>query len=71
MSEGHQGIGRPSRSPLEMGDVYDSLRRNVIEGVTVDLSTLKYWKFADVTKYVTADWQLWNRIYLLFRDEQE
>jgi TRAP-type C4-dicarboxylate transport system substrate-binding protein len=44
--------------PLEMGDVYDSLRRNVIEGVTVDLSTLKYWKFADVTKYVTADWQL-------------
>ncbi|HVN97849.1 MAG TPA: TRAP transporter substrate-binding protein [Syntrophorhabdaceae bacterium] len=44
--------------PLEMGDVYDSLRRNVIEGVTVDLSTLKYWKFADVVKYVTADWQL-------------
>jgi TRAP-type C4-dicarboxylate transport system substrate-binding protein len=44
--------------PLEMGDVYDSLRRNVIEGVTVDLSTLKYWKFADVSKYVTADWQL-------------
>ena len=44
--------------PLEMGDVYDSMRRNVIEGVTVDLSTLKYWKFADVTKYVTADWQL-------------
>jgi TRAP-type C4-dicarboxylate transport system substrate-binding protein len=44
--------------PLEMGDVYDSMRRNVIEGVAVDLSTLKYWKFADVTKYVTADWQL-------------
>jgi TRAP-type C4-dicarboxylate transport system substrate-binding protein len=34
------------------------LRRGVIEGVTVDLSTLKYWKFAEVTKYVTADWQL-------------
>jgi hypothetical protein len=44
--------------PLEMVDVYDSLRRGVIEGVTVDLSTLKYWKFAEVTKYVTADWQL-------------
>lgn len=44
--------------PLEMPDVYDSLRRGVIEGVTVDLSTLKYWKFAEVTKYVTADWQL-------------
>ena len=44
--------------PLEMPDVYDALRRAVIDGVTVDLSTLKYWKFAEVTKYVTADWQL-------------
>jgi TRAP-type C4-dicarboxylate transport system substrate-binding protein len=44
--------------PLEMPDVYDALRRGVIEGITVDLSTLKYWKFAEVTKYVTADWQL-------------
>jgi TRAP-type C4-dicarboxylate transport system substrate-binding protein len=44
--------------PLEMVDVYDALRRGVIEGVTVDLSTLKQWKFAEVTKYVTADWQL-------------
>ena len=44
--------------PLQMPDVYDALRRGVIEGVTVDLSTLKYWKFAEVTKYVTADWQL-------------
>jgi TRAP-type C4-dicarboxylate transport system substrate-binding protein len=44
--------------PLEMVDVYDALRRGVIEGITVDLSTLKQWKFAEVTKYVTADWQL-------------
>jgi len=44
--------------PLPMPDVYESLRRAVIDGVTVDLSTLKYWKFAEVTKYVTADWQL-------------
>jgi TRAP-type transport system periplasmic protein len=44
--------------PLQMPDVYESLRRNVIDGVTVDLSTLKYWKFAEVIKYVTADWQL-------------
>lgn len=44
--------------PLPMPDVYDALRRAVIDGVTVDLSTLKYWKFAEVTKYVTADWQL-------------
>ena len=44
--------------PLEMADVYDALRRGVIDGVTVDLSTLKSWKFAEVVKYVTADWQL-------------
>ena len=44
--------------PLEMPDVYEALRRAVIDGVTVDLSTLKYWKFADVVKYVTADWRL-------------
>jgi len=46
--------------PLGMPDVYDALRRGVIEGVTVDLSTLKYWKFAEVIKNVTADWQLGN-----------
>jgi TRAP-type C4-dicarboxylate transport system substrate-binding protein len=44
--------------PLPMPDVYEALRRGVIDGVTVDLSTLKYWKFAEVTKYVTAYWQL-------------
>jgi TRAP-type transport system periplasmic protein len=44
--------------PLEMPDVYESLRRQVIDGIMVDLSTLKYWKFAEVEKYVTATWQL-------------
>lgn len=44
--------------PLGMPDVYDALRRGVIEGVTVDLSTLKFWKFAEVIKYVTASWQI-------------
>jgi TRAP-type C4-dicarboxylate transport system substrate-binding protein len=44
--------------PLPMPDVYDALLRRVIEGVSVDLSTLKYWKFAEVTKHVTAYWQL-------------
>jgi TRAP-type C4-dicarboxylate transport system substrate-binding protein len=48
--------------PLQMPDVYDSLLRGVIEGVTVDLSTLKYWKFAEVTKYVAADWQIGTAI---------
>lgn len=44
--------------PLEMSDVYDALRRAVIDGISVDLSTLKYWKFSEVVKYVTANWQL-------------
>jgi TRAP-type C4-dicarboxylate transport system substrate-binding protein len=48
--------------PLQMPDVYDALMRAVIEGVTVDLSTLKYWKFAEVTKYVTSDWQIGTAI---------
>jgi TRAP-type C4-dicarboxylate transport system substrate-binding protein len=44
--------------PLEMPDVYESLRRQVIDGIMVDLSTLKYWKFSEVIKYVTANWRL-------------
>jgi TRAP-type C4-dicarboxylate transport system substrate-binding protein len=52
--------------PLPMPDVYESLRRGVIDGVTVDLSTLKYWKFAEVTKFVTAYWQLGTGITFYF-----
>jgi TRAP-type transport system periplasmic protein len=52
--------------PLEMPDVYESLRRAVIDGVMVDLSTLKYWKFAEVVKYVTASWQLGTGISFYF-----
>ncbi|MBN2402741.1 MAG: TRAP transporter substrate-binding protein [Spirochaetes bacterium] len=44
--------------PMQMPDVYDALRRGVIEGTTVDLSTLKFWKFAEVVKYVTSMWRL-------------
>lgn len=44
--------------PLQMPDVYESLKRGVIDGVTVDLSPLKYWKFAEVIKYTTLSWRL-------------
>ena len=44
--------------PMEMPDVYDALRRAVLDGVMVDLSTLKYWKFAEVVKYVTTTSQI-------------
>ncbi len=52
--------------PLEMPDVYDALRRAVLDGITVDLSTLKYWKFAEVVKHVTADWRLGSGITFYF-----
>lgn len=52
--------------PLAMPDVYESLRRGVIDGVTVDFSTLKYWKFAEVIKYVTSTWQLGTGITFYF-----
>ncbi len=52
--------------PLEMPDVYDALRRAVIEGILVDLSTLKYWKFAEVVKYVTSTWRLGTGITFYF-----
>jgi TRAP-type C4-dicarboxylate transport system substrate-binding protein len=52
--------------PLEMPDVYESLRRAVIDGVMVDLSTFKYWKFAEVEKYATASWQLGTGITFYF-----
>ena len=44
--------------PLETPDVYEALRRAVIDGIMVDLSTLKYWKFAELVSYVTPTWQL-------------
>jgi TRAP-type C4-dicarboxylate transport system substrate-binding protein len=44
--------------PLEMPDVYDALRRGVLDGISVDLSTLKYWKFSEVVNYVTSTWRL-------------
>jgi TRAP-type C4-dicarboxylate transport system substrate-binding protein len=44
--------------PIEMPDLYESLRRGVIEGATLDLSPLKYYKFADVIKYATASWRV-------------
>jgi TRAP-type C4-dicarboxylate transport system substrate-binding protein len=52
--------------PLAMPDVYESLRRGVIDGVSVDYSTLKYWKFAEVVKYVTSTWKIGTTITFYF-----
>ncbi|MCS7280136.1 MAG: TRAP transporter substrate-binding protein [Desulfobacterota bacterium] len=52
--------------PLAMPEVYESLRRGVIDGVSVDYSTLKYWKFAEVVKYVTSTWKVGTTITFYF-----
>jgi TRAP-type C4-dicarboxylate transport system substrate-binding protein len=52
--------------PLQMPDVYESLKRGVIDGIVVDLSTLKFWKFSEVVKYVTSSWQLGTGITFYF-----
>jgi TRAP-type C4-dicarboxylate transport system substrate-binding protein len=44
--------------PMAMPDVYEALRREVLDGTILDLSVLRQWKFAEVEKFVTANWQL-------------
>jgi TRAP-type transport system periplasmic protein len=43
--------------PLEMVDVYDSLRRGVIDGTLVSAETLEGFKTGELIKYVTASWK--------------
>ena len=40
--------------PLEMADVYESMRRGVIDGVMLPAETLKGWKMGELAKYCTA-----------------
>jgi TRAP-type transport system periplasmic protein len=44
--------------PLEMGDVYESMRRGVIDGIMGPVEQLRGWKTADLVKYVTACWDV-------------
>jgi TRAP-type transport system periplasmic protein len=44
--------------PLPNPDVYEALRRQVIDGTMLDLSVLRGWKLAEVEKFITANWQL-------------
>jgi TRAP-type C4-dicarboxylate transport system substrate-binding protein len=44
-------------SPTPMMDVYDSLAKGVNDGVWAPYETLKTFRFAEVTKYVTECWQ--------------
>ncbi len=44
--------------PIEMVDLYESLRRGVIDGTYAPLETLKGFKLGEVEKYVTASWKV-------------
>jgi TRAP-type transport system periplasmic protein len=46
--------------PLEMADLYEAMRRGVIEGAMMPLETLKGWKTGELAKYVTASWMVGN-----------
>jgi TRAP-type C4-dicarboxylate transport system substrate-binding protein len=44
--------------PLEQADVYESLRRGVIDGVFGPFEVLKGWKFGELIKYTTVSWRV-------------
>jgi TRAP-type transport system periplasmic protein len=44
--------------PLEIVDLYEALRRGVIDGSYLPLETLKGFKLGEVEKYVTASWKI-------------
>ena len=44
--------------PLEMADIYESMRRNVVDGNFGGLQQTKGWRTAELIKYITASWRL-------------
>ncbi len=44
--------------PLEMADLYESLRRGVVEGNYGPMEQLKGWKVGEVQKFVTPSWKV-------------
>lgn len=44
--------------PVEMADMYESLRRGVIDGVFGPFEQLKGWKTGELIKYVTTSWKV-------------
>jgi len=44
--------------PLEMADLYDALRRGVIDGNMGPIEQMKGWKVGEVQKYTTASWKV-------------
>ncbi len=44
--------------PIETPDLYDGLKRGVIEGAYLPLETMKGFKTGELIKYVTASWRI-------------
>jgi TRAP-type C4-dicarboxylate transport system substrate-binding protein len=44
--------------PIETPDLYDGMKRGVIEGALLPLETLKGFKTGELIKYITASWRI-------------
>jgi len=44
--------------PVEMADLYEALRRSVVEGNYGPMEQLKGWKIGEIAKYVTPSWKI-------------
>ena len=44
--------------PIEMADLYEALRRSVVEGNYGPMEQLKGWKIGEIEKYVTPSWKI-------------
>lgn len=43
--------------PLEMADMYEAMRRGVVDGAFVPMESLKGWKTGEIARYATASWR--------------
>jgi TRAP-type C4-dicarboxylate transport system substrate-binding protein len=44
--------------PIGMGDMYESLRKGVVDGTMSNMETLKGWKTGEVIKFATTSWKV-------------
>jgi TRAP-type transport system periplasmic protein len=44
--------------PIAMGDMYEALRKEVVDGTLSNMETLKGWKTGEVIRFATASWKV-------------
>jgi TRAP-type C4-dicarboxylate transport system substrate-binding protein len=57
MADAVKGLGATC-VPMEMADVYESLRRGTLDGIFGPFEQLKGWKTGELIKYVTTSWRV-------------